>query len=119
MRMDHTAVNNEPTDTAVPQGGAEGLPRPDVVTSIIQHQVHVGAPAQYETWLQTITPAAQGFPGHQGVDIIRPSTGADVYIIVLRFDTLMHLQDWLGSDTRRRLIAEIEPLLASNECVEI
>jgi hypothetical protein len=38
---------------------------------------------------------------------------------VLHFDTLEHLQGWLGSETRQRLIAKIEPLLASDECVEI
>ena len=62
-------------------------------------------------------PPLQGW--HQGVNIIRPSAGADVYTIVLHFDTLEHLQGWLGSETRQRLIAEIELLLASEECVEI
>lgn len=117
MRPDDNEVDH--TRNAVPQVSADGLPRPDIVTSVIQHRVHVGTQAQYETWLQEITPAAQYFPGHQGVNIIRPSAGADVYTIVLHFDTLEHLQGWLGSETRRRLIAEIEPLLASEECVEI
>jgi antibiotic biosynthesis monooxygenase (ABM) superfamily enzyme len=53
------------------------------------------------------------------VNVLRPTEGADVYTIVLHFDTLEHLQGWLGSETRRRLIAEIEPLLASGECVDI
>jgi len=86
MRTDDNEVNR--TRTAVPQGSAEGLPRPDRVTSVIQHRVHVDAPAQYETWLQEITPAAQHFPGHRGVNSIRPSAGADVYTIVLHFDPL-------------------------------
>jgi uncharacterized protein len=89
------------TRTSVPHGNADGLPRPDEVTSVIQHRVHASAQAQYETWLQEITPAAQCFPGHQGVNIIRPSAGADVYTIVLHFDTLEHLQGWLGSETRQ------------------
>jgi uncharacterized protein len=119
MLTDDQAVDNEREKTTVPQGSADRLPRPDVVTSVIQHRVHVGAQAPYETWLQEITPAAQRFPGHQGVNIIRPSAGADVYTIVLHFDTLEHLQGWLGSETRQRLMAEIEPLFASDECVEI
>jgi len=40
-----------------------------MVTSVIQHRVHVGTQAQYETWLQEITPAAQHFPRHQGTKL--------------------------------------------------
>jgi antibiotic biosynthesis monooxygenase (ABM) superfamily enzyme len=119
MPTDNQEIDNKRSGTATPQGSAEGLPHPDEVTSVIQHRVQVGAQAQYEAWLQAITPAAQHFPGHQGVNIIRPSVGEDVYTIVLHFDTLEHLQGWLGSETRRRLSAEIQPLLASDECVEI
>jgi antibiotic biosynthesis monooxygenase (ABM) superfamily enzyme len=119
MRTDHPEVDNKSTETTMQQNRAERLPRPDVVTSVIQHRVQGGAQAQYETWLQAITPAAQRFPGHQGVNIIRPAAGEDVYTIVLHFDTLEHLQDWLGSETRQRLSTELQPLLASDECVEI
>jgi uncharacterized protein len=53
------------------------------------------------------------------VNIIRLSHGTDVYTIVLHFDTLEHLQGWLASETRRRLMDQIEPLLASGACVDI
>ena len=119
MRTDATQDEHEPTKATVLPGGSDSIPRPDVVTSVIQHRVQAGAQAQYEAWLQEITPAAQRFPGHQGVNVLRPAAGADVYTVVLHFDTLEHLQGWLGSETRRRLIAEIEPLLVSGECVDI
>jgi len=63
--------------------------------------LRAGAEAQYEAWLKSITSAAQRFPGHRGVNIIRPPEGSGRYTIVLRFDTLEHLQAWLGSETRR------------------
>ncbi len=119
MRTDAAQIDHERTGAAVPPGGAAGLPRPDVVTSVIQHRVNPGAAAPYEIWLQEITAAAQRFPGHQGVNIIRPSEGADLYTIVLHFDTLEHLQGWLASETRRRLMAQVEPLLVSGERVDI
>jgi hypothetical protein len=53
------------------------------------------------------------------VNIIRLSQGTDVYTIVLHFDTLEHLQGWLASETSRRLMDQIEPLLASDACVDI
>jgi uncharacterized protein len=119
MRSHAAYGEYEHTSAAVPPGSADGIPHPDVVTSVIQHRVHAGATAQYETWLQEITPAAQRFPGHQGVNIIRPTAGADVYTIVLHFDSLEHLQGWLASETRQRLLAAIEPLLVAGECVAI
>jgi antibiotic biosynthesis monooxygenase (ABM) superfamily enzyme len=38
---------------------------------------------------------------------------------VLRYDTLEHVQAWLGSETRRQLIAQVEPLLVSGDQVDI
>ena len=64
-------------------------------------------------------PVAQPFPGHLGADIIRPPRGSSAYTVILRFDTLEHLQGWLGSETRRRLIEEVEPLLVEGDRVEI
>jgi len=61
----------------------------------------------------------QRFPGHQGVNIIRPTEGARSYTIVLRFDTLEHLQEWLASDARRQLVAEVQSLLERGDRVAI
>jgi antibiotic biosynthesis monooxygenase (ABM) superfamily enzyme len=41
------------------------------------------------------------------------------YTIVLHFDTLEHLEGWLAWETRQRLMAEVERLLASGERVDI
>jgi hypothetical protein len=48
MRTDAAQVGHERTGAAVPPDGAEGLPRPHVVTSVIQHRVKADA-APYET----------------------------------------------------------------------
>jgi hypothetical protein len=86
---DHTGQTNaEGAQPSAPRGKPDEMTRPDVVTSVIQHQVHAGAKAPYETWLRDITPAAQRFPGHQGVNIIRPAEGDDLYTIVLHLGYL-------------------------------
>jgi uncharacterized protein len=95
------------------------MPPPDVVTAVIEHDVRAGAEADYEAWLQHITACAQLFPGHVGVNIIRPPAGSRRYTIVVRFDTLEHLQEWLGSETRRRLIVQVGPLLERGDRVGI
>jgi heme-degrading monooxygenase HmoA len=93
------------------RGTHDSTPYPDMVASVIQHQVRAGAEAQYEAWLRKITPVAEGFPGHRGVEWTRPREGTHTYTVTLRFDTQEHAQGWLRSDVRRQLIAEVEPPL--------
>jgi uncharacterized protein len=105
------------TDAGPPH--TEGVPHGVVVTSVIHHQVQAGAEAAYEAWLGEIILAAQGVPGHLGVDILRPQGDYGRYTMVARFDTLEHLHGWLASETRQRLIAQIEPLLVHGDRVHI
>ena len=100
-------------------GKPEALPQPDVVTAVIAHDVRVGTEAAYEAWLQHITVCAQQFVGHIGVNLLRPPAGSRRYTIVVRFDTLEHLQGWLGSETRRQLITQVGPLLERGDQVDI
>jgi antibiotic biosynthesis monooxygenase (ABM) superfamily enzyme len=95
------------------------LPRADLVTSVIQHEVKPGAEAEYEAWLTRITPIAERFPGHRGIHFIRPVEGSSTYTVLLRFDTLEHAQDWLKSAARQALVSEVAHYLKSNESIEI
>jgi uncharacterized protein len=104
---------------SAPRSDPGGIPPPDIVTAVIEHEVRAGAEADYEVWLQHITACAQHFPGHVGVNIIRPPAGSRRYTMVVRFDTLEHLQEWLGAETRRRLIAQVGPLLEHGDRVDI
>ena len=92
---------------------------PSAVTSVIRHTIRAGSESRYEAWFRDVTVIAQTFPGHRGVDFIRPPKGSRTYTIVLHFDTSEHLGRWLSSDARRRLIAEIEPYLEGGDQVEI
>jgi antibiotic biosynthesis monooxygenase (ABM) superfamily enzyme len=94
-------------------GGAETM------SAAIYHQVKAGAEAQYEAWLREITPTAEGFPGHTGVNILRPPGGSGAYTVVLHFDSIEHLRGWLESKTRKRLIEQVAPLLEHREDIEI
>ncbi|WP_080056431.1 antibiotic biosynthesis monooxygenase [Spirosoma aerolatum] len=89
-----------------------------VTTIIIQrpnkHQVEA-----YENWLREIVPLAQSAPGHRGVNIIRPHGTSDEYTIVLHFSSETNLRNWLDSDTRRRLIEQVRPLLNMDETIEV
>jgi antibiotic biosynthesis monooxygenase (ABM) superfamily enzyme len=117
MSADVGQNNKEVASSA--RGTSARAPHPEVVTSVIHHQVKAGAEASYEAWLREINLAAQRIPGHLGVDILQPPQGAGLYTIVLRFDTLEHLQGWLASETRQGLIAQVEPLLVHGDQVDI
>jgi uncharacterized protein len=88
----------------------------EVVTLLIRHRVRPGQLEPYENWLRRIVQAAQGYPGHLGVDVIRGKDGGQaLFTSVLRFSGAERLQHWLGSEERKRLITEVAPLLAGDE----
>jgi antibiotic biosynthesis monooxygenase (ABM) superfamily enzyme len=89
------------------------------VISIIQQRPKADQVAHYEAWLGSAVPIAQGFAGHQGVNVIRPHQPAGVYTIVLHFDTLEHLRGWLESNVRASLIEKARPMLEVEERIDI
>ena len=97
---------------------ARRIPRADMVTAVIDHELKPEAGPRYEQWLARVIPVAARFPGHRGVNVIRPAAGTHSYTVTIHFDTLDHAQDWFRSDARRQLVEEVEPLLAAAEKVE-
>lgn len=82
-------------------------------TVIITHRVQGGCHDEYEQWLDEIVPICQSQPGHLNTQIIRPIAGPTAtYTVIIRFDEKCHLQRWLESGQRRKLIGKVEPLLA-------
>ena len=91
----------------------------NTVTLVITHALKPGHATRYEDWLAKIMPAAARYPGHLGVHVIRPTTGNDVYNIVIRFDTLENLTTWTKSAEREALVDEIKPILSQDDHLEV
>jgi antibiotic biosynthesis monooxygenase (ABM) superfamily enzyme len=53
------------------------------------------------------------------MNVIRPHTGSRTYTVVLHFDALEHLEQWLSSEVWKRLILEVQHLLQDGDQVEI
>jgi len=106
-------------EATVGQIARRDLLPPDMVTSVIEHDVDPAFGAKYEAWLKKITPIAARFPGHQGITILRPTERGGRYTLLLRFATLEQAQDWFQSAARKALIAEVEPYLTRGENIEI
>ena len=94
-------------------GGADApLPKPDYVTQIISRRVKPERQAEYETWLKdSLMPALSGFPGYEGVTILRPGeTPSKEYVIIQRWRDYDHLCAWGVSDVRREVLAASESM---------
>jgi uncharacterized protein len=85
-------------------------------TVVITHHVHPGKESAYESWLSEIGPLCRAAPGHLDVQIIRPIPGiTTTYTVIIRFDTELHLRDWIESSERQRLIERVRPSLAADD----
>lgn len=85
-------------------------------TVVITHRVRSDRHADYERWLNEIAPLCKASPGHLDWHIVRPVPGlTETYTVVIRFDTKAHLQAWMNSPDRKRLIEQAKPLFVSGD----
>ncbi|HGM5269096.1 TPA: antibiotic biosynthesis monooxygenase [Serratia marcescens] len=95
------------------------MAHPQHVTLVITHRLAPGNEQSYEAWLNRIMPDAAGFPGHLGVNVIRPSGDEQAYTVLVRFDNLDNLYRWIHSPLRKQYIEEVTPLLLESDHIEI
>lgn len=85
-------------------------------TVVITHRVRAGKESRYDEWLNEIGPLCRSSEGHLNWQIIRPLAGlTSTYTVIIRFDTREHLQNWMDSEHRKRLIEKVRPLLATDD----
>ncbi|QDU18889.1 antibiotic biosynthesis monooxygenase [Urbifossiella limnaea] len=83
------------------------------VTLVVHQRVRPGHEAAFEDWLRGITRAMQGFGGHPGFQVRRPTDPKQPeYLVLIRFDTLPDLEAWERSDARREWLERASPLLS-------
>jgi antibiotic biosynthesis monooxygenase (ABM) superfamily enzyme len=81
-------------------------------TVVITHRVREGQEAAYEEWLSEIGPVSRRSAGQLDWQIIRPVAGlTSTFTVIIRFDTREHLEGWMHSEERRRLIEKARPIL--------
>ena len=91
----------------VADSGSGVLPAP--VSAVISTRVKPGQEAAYRLWEQRIAAAQAKSPGFQGYRFEPPVPGVqDDWLAILRFDSEAHLQAWLDSPTRHKLLKESE-----------
>ncbi|MGI5403458.1 antibiotic biosynthesis monooxygenase [Streptomyces sp. CA-135486] len=86
---------------------AGGTPAEDVVTAVISHDVLPGRERDFMRWQDKILKAQEKEPGFMGSEMFKPVEGVqDRWVVAFRFDTREHLDGWLGSEVREKLLEE-------------
>ncbi len=71
------------------------------VTISIARKIVSGREAEYEEWVKSISADAFAFPGHMGVNVIRPAGASREYVTIFRFDSYEHSKAWEDSAIRK------------------
>src|SRR3954467_4621518 len=85
-------------------------------TVVITHRVRSDKHAEYEAWVDEISPLARSAPGHLDWHPVRPIPDAtETYTVIIRFQSTNHVKNWISSSERKRLIEKVQPLLVSED----
>lgn len=77
------------------------------VSAVISMQIKPGQERAFQAWGQRIAAAQAQFPGFQGYKINPPIPGVqDDWVTILQFDTEPHLNAWMASPERQKLLEE-------------
>ncbi len=86
------------------------------VTVSISRKIQPGYAAEYEQWLSGIIGAAASYPGYQGANVLRPGPATDYeYVVIYRFDSYYHCQQWEQSELRQRWLDKLGRLVVDGE----
>ena len=95
------------------------------LTVFARHKIHPGKEQDFEDWLQEITRLQLDYPGFLGLEVIRPASCCEPneHVSIFRYDTYEHLQHWMDSDDRTRMLEkskdfEEEPIQISYHSLE-
>ncbi|MGW9173414.1 antibiotic biosynthesis monooxygenase [Streptomyces decoyicus] len=109
-----------PPAQEVLQGGSSAPPTPEVVTAVISHEVRPGREQDFLAWQERTLKAQEKAPGFMGSELFKPVEGVqDHWVVVFRFDSREHLDDWLTSDVRRTLLEEGQKYFTSYDVRKI
>ncbi|MCS3869556.1 antibiotic biosynthesis monooxygenase (ABM) superfamily enzyme [Chryseobacterium ginsenosidimutans] len=87
---------------------------------VITHHILDGKQQEYEKWLNEIVPVTKHSEGFIDLQIVRPIPDLTfVYTVIIRFDTIIYLKNWMESDDRRNMIEKANPLFRKNDNYKI
>lgn len=85
------------------------MPSPAGVVAITRH-VRPGYESVFEETVRGVILAASTFAGYAGGEVLHPTAKRGAWQLILRFDTLVHLQEWEESPICQGWIARADAL---------
>ncbi|WP_171074863.1 antibiotic biosynthesis monooxygenase [Nonomuraea basaltis] len=84
-----------------------GVAAQEAVTAVVSHEVRTGREQDFLRWQHKTLKAQEKYPGFMGAELFTPVEGIqDRWVVAFRFDTREHLDEWMESDVRRKLLDE-------------
>ncbi|WP_319455701.1 MULTISPECIES: antibiotic biosynthesis monooxygenase [unclassified Mycobacterium] len=80
-------------------------------TVIIGQKVRPGQEQEFESWQQGMNRESSKYPGFIAAEINPPTAVQSDWVVVYRFDSVAHVQAWINSSTRQRLIERGRPFV--------
>ncbi|GAA4836211.1 antibiotic biosynthesis monooxygenase [Saccharopolyspora rosea] len=82
-------------------------PPPDAVTAVVSHDIKPGHEREFAQWQHKVRKVQEKTPGFMGLELFDPVPGVqDKWVAVFRYDSREHLDEWLESETRAKLLEE-------------
>lgn len=99
-------------DVSPEDGATASADQDEPVMVVVSRLVKRGKVDVFERWIRGIGNEALRFPGHQGINVIRPTDPArPEYVVIFRFDRYSNLRCWVDSDERQMWLEKVEPLV--------
>ena len=94
--------------TRAPDPADDGGP----VTVSVSRRIKPGREADYEAWVHGVVAEASKFPGHQGVNVLRPSDKTKGnYVLIYRYDNWENCENWENSPERAKWTARLDEMV--------
>lgn len=86
------------------------------ITVSVSRKVIPGKEEEYETWIKGIIKASSKYPGHLGVNVLRPSDVTNgEYVIIYKYDTYQNACHWEKSQERADWLDKIADITQGEE----
>ena len=84
------------------------------VTVVWNWTIGHGKEEMFEHMMHDIHNVARTFPGHMGVTTLQSPEKKDNFQTILRFDNVSHLERWLNSDIRQKMLEPLSEIAHEN-----
>ncbi len=89
------------------------------VTEVILSKVKPGKETDYRNWCVRIQAAQARYPGYRGSYLQPPTDKENHWTTLLRYDTAEHLEHWMASAERAKLLEESQEFIESEELMRL